>query len=96
MQIKKIQEAELNGKKVLVRADFNVAIENGTVKEAFKIKACQETVDYLLQRNCQVAVCSHLGRPDGKNNPEFSLEQIKDDVEKIIGKKIIFGNGGCE
>jgi len=90
MEIKKIQEIELNEKKVLVRADFNVAIENGTVKEAFKIKACKETVDYLLQKNCKVAVCSHLGRPDGQKKLEFSLEQIKDDIEANIGHKVIF------
>jgi len=90
MELKKIQDANPEGKKVLLRADFNVAIENGRIKEAFKIKACKETVDYLLQRNCQVAICSHLGRPEGKVNPEFSLGQIKNDIEENIGHKIIF------
>jgi len=90
MEIRKIQESGISDKKVLVRADFNVAVKNGTVKAAFKIKACQETVEYLLQKNCQVAVCSHLGRPKGEVNPEFSLGQIKDDIEKILGHKINF------
>ena len=90
MQIKRIQESNVDGKKVLVRADFNVAIENGTVKEAFKISACKETVDYLLKRNCKVAVCSHLGRPEGKVCLKFSLEQIKEDIEKNIGHEVVF------
>lgn len=90
MEIRKIQGENINDRRVLLRADFNVAIENGTVKEAFKIKACKETVEFLLQKNCKVAICSHLGRPEGKINPTFSLQQIKDDVEKILGHKIIF------
>lgn len=90
MELKKIQDADLEGKTVLLRADFNVAIEDGDVKESFKVKACKETVDYLLAKNCKVAICSHLGRPDGKVNPEFSLGQISDDVEKIIEHKINF------
>lgn len=90
MEIKRIQEVTISEKKILVRADFNVAIENGTVKEAFKIKACKETIDYLLKKKCKVAICSHLGRPDGQKKLEFSLEQIKDDIETNIGHKVVF------
>lgn len=92
MEIKKIQESGISNKKVLVRVDFNVAIENGKVKEDFKIKACKETVDFLLRRNCKVGLCSHLGRPDGQKKPEFSLEQIKDDVQEILGHPVVFFN----
>ena len=81
---------DLKDKKVLLRVDFNVAVENGKIQEAFKIAACRETVDYLLGQNCKVALVSHLGRPEGKVNPEFSLNQIKDDIEKILGHKINF------
>jgi len=90
MELKKIQDADLQGKKILVRADFNVAIENGRIKEAFKIKACKETIEYLLKKNCKVAVCSHLGRPDGEKKLEFSLDQIKEDIEKNINQKVVF------
>ena len=88
--MQKIQKSDLQNKKVLVRVDFNVAIANGHAKETFKIAACKETADYLLSQNCQVALISHLGRPEGKINPEFSLGQIVGDAEKIIGQKIIF------
>ena len=89
MQILK-NNLNLKNKKALVRVDFNVAVENGKAKEVFKIAACKETVEYLLSQNCKIALISHLGRPEGKINPEFSLGQIKDDVEKIIGQKVIF------
>ena len=90
MKIKKIQEADLENKKVLLRVDFNVAVENGEVKENFRIEASKETLVYLLGKKCKVALASHLGRPEGKVNPEFSLEQIKDDVENVLGVKIKF------
>ena len=90
MEIKKIQDAEVEGKKVLLRVDFNVAVEDGTVKEKFKIRACEETLRYLMGMNARVALVTHFGRPDGKINPEFSLDPIKDDVEYILGYKVIF------
>jgi phosphoglycerate kinase len=80
----------INSKKALLRVDFNVSIENGKAKELFKIKAARETVDYLLSQNCKVALCSHLGRPDGKVNAEFSLSQIVNDIQESLSKKVKF------
>ncbi len=91
MEIQTIQEGVFLNRKVLVRADFNVAIEDGNVKEKFKLEACKKTVDHLLsQDGCKVALVSHLGRPEGKVDPKFSLLQIKDELEVILGRKIIF------
>lgn len=100
MDIKRIQDADLENKKVLLRVDFNVAVEDGKVKESFKIAAAKETLKYLLKKNCKVAMISHLGRPaavktlagkpDGKIDPEFSLEQIIADAEEILTTKINF------
>ncbi len=90
MNLRKIQDADIAGKKVLLRVDFNVAIEGGRVKENFKILAAKESIDYLLSKKCKVALISHLGRPDGKADPKFSLRQIVDDVEIILGEKITF------
>ena len=85
-----MQFEDVANKKVLLRVDFNVAIEKGGVKESFKIAAAKETLEYLLARNCKVAMISHLGRPNGKVDPEFSLKQIVADAELILGRKIIF------
>jgi phosphoglycerate kinase len=90
MNIKKLQDAELSGKKVLLRVDFNVAIENEDAREKYKIQACKESVDYLLSKNCKVALITHLGRPEGKPDPKFSLKPIADDVERILGVKVKF------
>jgi len=101
--MKKIQEAQLENKKVLLRVDFNVALENGRVKEGFKIAATKETVEYLLEKKAKVALISHLGRPahiatqNVAGKPEgfdekLSLSQITDDVQNILGVKIKFIN----
>ncbi|MFZ2975217.1 MAG: phosphoglycerate kinase [Candidatus Moraniibacteriota bacterium] len=90
MNIKKIQEVDIKNKRVLLRVDFNVAVENGKVKEKFKIESAKETIDYLLEKNAKVALISHLGRPEGKVNLDFSLNQIIQDTEIILGKKIKF------
>ena len=90
MEIKKIQDADVEGKKVLLRVDFNAAIEDATVKEKFKIRSADETVRYLLSMNAKVALITHLGRPEGTVDPHFSLDPIKDDVEYILGHKVKF------
>jgi phosphoglycerate kinase len=91
MNLKKIQDADLNGKKVILRVDFNVEIENGHIKEEFKIKAPKETIEYILrQKNVKLALISHLGRPDGKIDEKFSLYQMAADIERILGFKIKF------
>lgn len=87
-------------KRVLVRVDFNVELKDGDVRENFKVRACQETVDYLLEKGAKVALISHLGRPaavktlagkpDEIMNTEFTLEQIRDDTERILGFRIKF------
>ena len=77
-------------KKVLLRVDFNVAVENGKAKEGFKIAAAKETLEYLLEKKCKVALVSHFGRPEGKVNPEFSLKQIENDIKNILAKEVFF------
>lgn len=91
--MRNIQNAQLDGKKVLVRADFNVAISDGKVQEEFKLCACKQTVDHVLsQHGTKIALISHLGRPEGQVNEEFSLKQILPALEKILGRKVIFVN----
>jgi phosphoglycerate kinase len=90
MGLKKIQEANVKNKKVLFRVDFNVAVENGKVKEKFKIQAARETLKYLMQENARVAILTYFGRPGGKKDMNFSLNQIISDTEKILGYKINF------
>ena len=91
MNLRKVQDADLNEKKVLVRVDFNVSLdESGNVKEEFKIAAAKETVEYILSQGGKVALVSHFGRPGGQAKEEFSLEQLVNDAERILGVKIKF------
>jgi phosphoglycerate kinase len=90
MLLKKIQDADVADKKVLLRADFNVSLEDGKVKEAFKIRVLEETLKLLLEKKAKVAICSHFGRPDGQFNEEFSLFRLKESLENILNFKMVF------
>jgi phosphoglycerate kinase len=90
MEIKKIQDAYLDGKKVILRVDFNVSLENGKAKETFKIEAARKSLDCLLSKNAKVALLSYFGRPERKIDPKFSLEQLVMDAQKILKVKVKF------
>jgi phosphoglycerate kinase len=88
--MKEIQSANVAEKKVLLRVDFNVSLENGRAKETFKIKAAKESLDYLLAQKSKVALLSYFGRPEGKIDPKFSMEQLVEDVQEVLGVKVKF------
>ena len=78
--ISQLNEKELSGKKVLLRVDFNVPVENGRISEAYRIKAHKETVDYLISRNAAVTRLSHIAAVE-------SFEPLKDQIKEILGTK---------
>lgn len=91
MNLRKMQEVDFDGKKVLMRVDFNVAVgDDGRVKEEFKIAACREALEYVLSRGGKIALISHFGRPEGEVKEEFSLERLAGDAQRIVGVKIKF------
>jgi len=63
MHFLKLQDMELEGKKVLVRVDYNVPIKNGMVEDDTRLKATVPTINFLLEKNCKIILMSHLGRP---------------------------------
>ncbi|QQR52486.1 phosphoglycerate kinase [bacterium] len=85
-----IRDYDLAGKTVFARLDWNVPIEDGQVTDTFRIAATKPTVDYLVKQGCKVIIASHLGRPDGKVDPEFSLKPAADAATKIFGRPVAF------
>lgn len=90
MQIKKIQDADVKNKKVILRVGFDVAVKEGKIGEKFKIQTVKKTLDYLIEKKAKVALMTWLGRPGGKKDLKFSLGQIKDEIGNILGCKIKF------
>ena len=90
MSKKTVKDIELKGKKVLVRCDFNVPLdENRNITDNTRIVAALPTIKYLLENNCSVILCSHLGRPKGEFKPEFSLAPVAKELSRLLGKEVI-------
>ena len=90
MNKKTIKDIDLKGKKVLVRCDFNVPMdEEKNITDNTRIVAALPTIKYLLENNCAVILCSHLGRPKGEFKPEFSLQPVAKELSKLLGKEVI-------
>ena len=93
MNKKTVKDIDLKGKKVLVRCDFNVPYdENRIITDNRRIVAALPTIEYLLQNNCKVILCSHLGRPKGEFNPEFSMDIVATELSKLLNMEIILAN----
>ncbi len=92
MKLKTFTPADVAGKKVLMRVDFNVPFKNGKVTDDSRIRAHTSTLKKLLDAGAKVALISHFGRPKGKVDPAFSLSQIVPDIEKAYNLKVVFVN----
>jgi len=68
---------DVSGKRVLVRTDFNVPMENGEITDDFRIRAALPTINWLTERDAQVVTASHLGRPKGQPNPKYSMDAVR-------------------
>ena len=87
---KTIKDIDLQDKTVLLRADYNVPLENGTITDDYRIKQSLPTITYLLEHNVKLIICSHLGRPDGKPNPAESLFPVAKRLQELLGKDVEF------
>ena len=102
MNKKTVKDIDLKGKKVFVRCDFNVPMdENQNITDNARIVGALPTIKYLLEQNCKIILASHLGRPKGEFKPEFSLAPVAKELSKLLGQKVIMakdviGEDACE
>lgn len=88
---KTINDIDLQDKRVLLRADYNVPLDdNGTIADDYRIKQSVETVKALLDKNVRLVICSHLGRPEGVVNPKFTLKPIAARLSELLGQDVQF------
>ena len=93
MNKKTVRDIDLKGKKVFVRCDFNVPMdENQNITDNTRIVAALPTIKYLLEQNCKIILASHLGRPKGEFKPEYSLKPVAKELSKLLNKEVIMAN----
>lgn len=90
MHIPTLEEGDFAGKKVLVRVDFNVPLQNGLVADDARIRAAIPTIRYLLDAGARVILMSHLGRPKGQRVTDLSLKPVAEHLSTLIGAPVAF------
>ena len=85
---KSVEDINVTGKKVLVRCDFNVPMEDGRITDDNRIVGALPTIKYLLAHNARVILCSHMGRPKGEFNPKYSLAPVAKRLSELLGKEV--------
>lgn len=89
MNKKTVRDIDLKDKKVIVRCDFNVPLdENGKITDNRRIVGALDTIKYLLEQNAKIILVSHLGRPKGEVKPEFSLKPVAEELSRLLGKDV--------
>lgn len=86
--IKSLQD--LGGKRVILRCDFNVPLSDGQITDDGRIRAALPTIKHLIAAGARLVICSHLGRPEGQVNPDFSLEPVATRLEELLGQPVVF------
>lgn len=86
-----IRDIDLAGKRVLVRVDYNVPLEEGVITDDYRIQKSLPTIEYLREQGCKVILCSHLGRPEGKRDMRYTLRPCADALSKMLDTPVHFG-----
>ncbi|MEG0291912.1 MAG: phosphoglycerate kinase [Anaerovoracaceae bacterium] len=87
---KTVRDINVKGKRVLVRCDFNVPMKNGEITDDVRIRAALPTINYLIENGARLILMSHMGRPKGEPNKEFTLEPVADRLGILLGQEIKF------
>jgi phosphoglycerate kinase len=87
---KTVRDIDLKDKTVLLRADYNVPIEKGQITDDYRITQSMETIQYLISQNCKIIICSHLGRPTGPKDMQFSLFPVAKKLQQVLDRRVEF------
>src|SRR6516162_5122631 len=85
-----LDDMDVRGKRVLLRADLNVPVKDGAVTDATRIERLAPTIEALIDKGAEVVVMSHFGRPKDAPDPALSLQPLVGPLEKAIGRKVVF------
>ena len=87
---KTIEDINVAGKKVLVRCDFNVPLQDGVITDENRLAGALPTIKYLIAQGAKVILCSHLGKPKGEPKPELSLAPVAKRLSEMLGQEVVF------
>ena len=90
MDKKTIRDIDVASKRIVLRVDYNVPVEDGVVTDSLRIAAGKPTIDYLLEQGCSLVLISHLGEPKNGPEPQFSLEPVAVKASEVLGKAVTF------
>jgi phosphoglycerate kinase len=92
--MRSVTDLDLSGRRVFIRVDFNVPIKDGAITDDTRIRASLPTIGYALEQGATVILASHLGRPKGKPNPEYSLKPVATRLSELLKRPVAFA-GDC-
>lgn len=90
LQKKSVDDLKVQGKRVLVRCDFNVPLQDGVITDENRITAALPTIEKLVKDGGKVILCSHMGKPKGEPKPELSLAPVAKRLSELLGKEVVF------
>ena len=92
MAFRTLDDAELQGRRALVRVDFNVPMQDGAVSDDTRLRAAVPTIEKLRAGGATVILLAHFDRPKGKRVPEMSLKPVVEPLAKLLGAPVVFAD----
>ncbi len=92
MKLRTLKDVAITGKRVLMRADFNVPVKDGVITDDTRIQAAMESINYILNQGASLILMSHLGRPKGERKEEYSLAPVAKRLSELLGREVIMAD----